>query len=313
MDSFRALGLKVPYVGDGPYYAVHDGIRMLAPLGCLGSCNNRRLRTACLQHLPTRLYGQCARYTIQPKHEIDLCKSGRYILGMDSHFVGLRIECDGSLFLTRTRRPCDNKLMSETELTAMLWETIFEVSKSDGFAERLTEGSGGSHLSAGIAMDSVLMDIVGGSSNEATAPLLSADILAHLPPFFFCQDYLSSLAVCSRYCLERVLDRLHWSKSHLDLETPEFQRNRNALRSMSRWWKAARSITISQHQLTALDDIPQNCLLRWTAFPVETTSHRVTGPCTRYWAVHDSILPCHPTCASFRSVSRTLVGLRQFA
>ena len=160
---------------------------------------------------------------------------------MDSHFVGLRIECDGSLFLTRTHRPCDNRLMSQTELTAMPWEAIFEVSKSDGFAERLTEGSGGSHLSAGIATNSVLMDIVGGSSNEATAPLLPADILAHLPPFFFCQEYLSSLAVCSRYCLERVLDRLHWSKSHLDLETPEFQRNRNALRSMSRWWKAARS------------------------------------------------------------------------
>ena len=71
-------------------------------------------------------------------------------------------------------RPCDNRLMSQTELTAMPWEAIFEVSKSDGFAERLTEGSGGSHLSAGIATNSVLMDIVGGSSNEATAPLLPA-------------------------------------------------------------------------------------------------------------------------------------------
>ena len=169
----------------------------------------------------------------------------------------------------------------------MPWEAIFEVSKSDGFAERLTEGSGGSHLSAGIATNSVLMDIVGGSSNEATAPLLPADILAHLPPFFFCQEYLSSLAVCSRYCLERVLDRLHWSKSHLDLETPEFQRNRNALRSMSRWWKAARSITISQHQLTLLDDIPQNCLLRWTAFDYPSRDDQSSG----YRSVH-SLLGC---------------------
>ena len=84
-----------------------------------------------------------------------------------------------------------------------------------------------------------------------------------------------------------MLDRLHWSKSHLDLETPEFQRNRNALRSMSRWWKAARSITISQHQLTLLDDIPQNCLLRWTAFDYPSRDDQSSG----YRSVH-SLLGC---------------------
>ena len=187
---------------------------------------------------------------------------------MDIHFVGLRVECDGSLFFTRTHRPCDNRLISKTELTAMPWEAIFEVSKCDGFAERLTEGSGGSHLSAGIAANSTIMDMVGGSSNHKNAAVLP-DLLAHLPPFFFCQKYLATLAACSRYCRERVLDRRHWSKSHLDLETPQFYRNSNALRSMSRWWK--------QHQITLLDTIPQNCLLRWTAFDYPSREEQSSG------------------------------------
>ena len=126
MDSFRALGLKVPYVGDGPYYAVHDGIRMLAPLGCLGSRNSRRLMNCVPPALANKtVWAGVPGTPSSPKHEIDLCKSGLYILGMDSHFVGLRIECDGSLFLTRTHRPCDNRLMSQTELTAMPWESKY--------------------------------------------------------------------------------------------------------------------------------------------------------------------------------------------
>ena len=145
----------------------------------------------------------------------------------------------------------------------------------------------GSHLSAGIATKSILMDMAGGSSNDDNALLLPADIIAYLPPFFFCQDYLASLAVCSRYCRQRVLDKSHWSESHLDLETPEFERNRNALRLMSRWWQAARSITISQHQLTLLDAIPQNCLLRWTAFDYPSRDDQSSG----YRSVH-SLLGC---------------------
>lgn len=36
VDSFRAIGLKVPYSQDGPFWAVQDGNGMLEPLGCLG-------------------------------------------------------------------------------------------------------------------------------------------------------------------------------------------------------------------------------------------------------------------------------------
>ena len=209
-----------------------------------------------------------------------MSKAGRYILGMNSHFVGLRIERDGSLFLTSTHRPCDNILISKDELGAMPWEAFFEISKCDGFAERLTEGSGGSHPSAGIALESCVRDIAGGSSSHNNAMnniMLSTDLLASLPIYFFCDEYLATLATCSTYCRQQVLNRHHWSNYHLDLDTPRFSRNSSALRSMSRWWKAARSITLSQHQLTVLDAIPENCLLRWSVFDDPSQDEHSSG------------------------------------
>ena len=36
VDAFRALGIKVPYKQDGPFWAIQDGAAMLEPFGCLG-------------------------------------------------------------------------------------------------------------------------------------------------------------------------------------------------------------------------------------------------------------------------------------
>ena len=49
VDSFRAMGLKVPYIGDGPYYAVRDGMAMLLPLGYLDCCISIKFfRSTCI-------------------------------------------------------------------------------------------------------------------------------------------------------------------------------------------------------------------------------------------------------------------------
>ena len=37
IDSLRGLGYKIPYCGDGPFWAKPDGDRFLAPYGLL-SC-----------------------------------------------------------------------------------------------------------------------------------------------------------------------------------------------------------------------------------------------------------------------------------
>ena len=36
VDAFRSIGIKVPYTGPGPFWAVSDGAKMLEPLGQLG-------------------------------------------------------------------------------------------------------------------------------------------------------------------------------------------------------------------------------------------------------------------------------------
>ena len=36
MDSLRALGFKVPYLGNGPFWAMRDGNAMLKPFQHLG-------------------------------------------------------------------------------------------------------------------------------------------------------------------------------------------------------------------------------------------------------------------------------------
>lgn len=40
MDSFRSVGVKVPYSSDGPFWVLADGRKMLAPFGSLGSASN---------------------------------------------------------------------------------------------------------------------------------------------------------------------------------------------------------------------------------------------------------------------------------
>ena len=38
IDSLRAMGLKVPYESDGPFWVLRDGNKLVAPLGHL-LCN----------------------------------------------------------------------------------------------------------------------------------------------------------------------------------------------------------------------------------------------------------------------------------
>ena len=183
---------------------------------------------------------------------------------------------------TQTHRSTENLLLSAQELRAMPMEAIFNISHYDGSVERLTEGSGGSHLSADTAAYSENLDVAGGATNNRPGPVLFPELLRFLPAYYFCPEYLATLAACSRTMKQQVLDRNHWIGCHLDLERPELLRDQQALRAMSRWWMTARTVNLSQHQLTQLDTVPQNCLLRWKAFDFPSQDDRSEG----YRAVH---------------------------
>lgn len=47
MDSFRSVGVKVPYSSDGPFWALADGRKMLVPFGSHG----RNLAFSCSSDL----------------------------------------------------------------------------------------------------------------------------------------------------------------------------------------------------------------------------------------------------------------------
>lgn len=47
MDSFRSVGVKVPYSSDGPFWALADGRKMLLPFGLRG----KNLAFLCSRHL----------------------------------------------------------------------------------------------------------------------------------------------------------------------------------------------------------------------------------------------------------------------
>ena len=60
MDAFRSIGLKVPYTGDGPFWAVEDGQKMLTPLKCLGVFGKNVFLLSLLSFNPSYLHDQVA-------------------------------------------------------------------------------------------------------------------------------------------------------------------------------------------------------------------------------------------------------------
>lgn len=63
VDAFRNLGVPVPYGGDGPFWALKDGLRMLCPFGLS------------LRHVPPT----------------DWLEPGRYVVNTGGHFEALRV------------------------------------------------------------------------------------------------------------------------------------------------------------------------------------------------------------------------------
>ncbi|CAE7249021.1 unnamed protein product [Symbiodinium sp. CCMP2592] len=110
-DSFRAMGLKVAFSGHGPFFALRDGNRMLAPL-----------------HSP--------RHTIRRIPELDNeLNPGRYVLYAQNHFCGLRVFDDGSCHMTTSHRTQDNLCIDVADVNLELWEAVFVV-------EPLAHGTG---------------------------------------------------------------------------------------------------------------------------------------------------------------------------
>ena len=220
------------------------------------------------------------RYGIVRDTKPDLTTPGRYVLGNKGHFQGLVVHSDGTVLMTTNHRTADNVAISPQRLMHMQVEAVFRL-VPQGCAERLTEGSGGSHLSAGAASAGDSCDARGGGS------CLLPELLNFLPSYYFCLKHLSTLAACSRSMKIQVLNKHHWKECHLDLEVSELLQDREALGVLSRWWENARTINMSQHQLTQLSGIPRNCLLRWRVFEWPSPDQQSSG----YRAVH-SLLGC---------------------
>ena len=182
--------------------------------------------------------------------------------------------------MTTTHRMADNVAISPESLLHMQVEAVFRI-VPQGCAERLTEGSAGSHLSAGAVSADGSSDTLGGGS------CLLSELLNFLPSYYFCLQHLSTLAACSRSMKVQVLNKHHWKECHLDLEVSELLQDRQAMLVLSRWWENARTINMSQHQLTQLSRIPRNCLLRWRVFELPSPDQQSSG----YRAVH-SLLGC---------------------
>ena len=238
--------------------------------------------------LDTISYTPAFRHTIDRDTNPNFTKPGRYILGSNGHFRGLVVHSDGTLIITTDHRTANNIVIDRRWLLDMQSEAVFRVAPfsldadsggigsrdlpthSQGCVERLNEGSGGSHLSAGAAVASASLDLRGGA-------VLLPELLQLLPSYYFCMDYLSTLAACSRSLKQQVLNKNHWRDYHLDLEVPELLHDHRAIKAMSRWWETARAINLSQHQLTRLNRIPHNCLLRWRSFEWPSSDQQSSG------------------------------------
>ena len=117
------------------------------------------------------------RYRIVRDINPDITTPGRYVLGNKGHFQGLLVHSDGTVFMTTTHRMADNVAISPESLLHMQVEAVFRIIPQ-GCAERLTEGSGGSHLSAGAVSADGSSDTLGGGS------CLLPELLNYLPSYY---------------------------------------------------------------------------------------------------------------------------------
>ena len=131
--------------------------------------------------LDTISYTPAFRHTIDRDTNPNFTKPGRYILGSNGHFRGLVVHSDGTLIITTDHRTANNIVIDRRWLLDMQSEAVFRVAPfsldadsggigsrdlpthSQGCVERLNEGSGGSHLSAGAAVASASLDLRGGA------------------------------------------------------------------------------------------------------------------------------------------------------
>ncbi|CAE7257908.1 unnamed protein product [Symbiodinium microadriaticum] len=243
-------------------------------------CDRLILSNCCLNSSKNIVLDEPSRYTIVRDTKPDLTTPGRYILGNKGHFQGLVVHSDGTVILTTNHRTADNIIITPQRLLDTQMEAVFRLVPR-GCGERLTERSGGSHLSAGAASACGSCDARGGGS------CLLPELLSFLPSYYSCLKHLSTLAACSRSMKEQVLNKHHWKDCHLDLEVSDLLHDQQAMRVLSRWWENARTINLSQHQLPQLSGIPRNCLLRWRVFDLPCPDQQSTG----YRAVH-SLLGC---------------------
>ena len=103
VDCLRAMGLKVAYESDGPFWVLGDGKRMGTYSAINPPVSGEQTTKMCIA-----LSTQCSdkvntpRYTILPV--IKAATPGRYILYKNQPFNGLRIYSDGECAVTTTHR-----------------------------------------------------------------------------------------------------------------------------------------------------------------------------------------------------------------
>ena len=117
VDSFRAVGVKVPYRSHGPFWALKDGKEMLKPMGHLDSI---KLSPTVWENFLLQLHSQ----TLEPpRYDIEPCSGhlspGKYVLHKDSHFCGFRIFTDGSCQMHTTHRSHEGKIMPYVKFASL--------------------------------------------------------------------------------------------------------------------------------------------------------------------------------------------------
>ncbi|CAE7198622.1 unnamed protein product [Symbiodinium sp. CCMP2592] len=101
------------------------------------------------------------------------------------------------------------------------------------------------------------------SEDDYTGGSLSADILHALPGFFFSFDYLKNLACASSEMKRAVQNPQHWNDRCISLNSVEFTDGLK-LRSMTRAYMSARTVSLDLQQLPLLGQFPNSMLLEWT-------------------------------------------------
>lgn len=102
VDAFRRLGIKVPYCGDGPFWALEDGRSMLEPFG----------------------------KTIEAVGCNYLLRGGRYVIYKDYHFRALLTTCEGVMIASGDNTWDKACLEDEVPLDSLLYKTYEVVDDS---------------------------------------------------------------------------------------------------------------------------------------------------------------------------------------